>query len=140
LHDPAAHTATIVAVPEAEVLARLSQAIAAVPAFDFRLAQVACFEATAHLVPEPAEPFVRLTKPIVTAFPGCPPFGGAHAQVVAHLTVAHGDATAARATAAELGQRLQAHGPIVVRCDRFDLVENSIGRWCEMHALAMSNR
>jgi hypothetical protein len=129
-----------VAVPEAEVLARLSLAIAGVPAFDFRLAQVACLEATAYLVPEPAEPFVRLTEAIVTAFPGYPPSGGGHAQVVPHQTVAHGDATAARATAAELGHCLQAHGPIAARCDRFDLVENSSGRWCEMHALAMSNR
>lgn len=39
------------------------------------------------LAPEPAEPFRALTEAVVEAFPGFPPYGGAFAEVVPHLTV-----------------------------------------------------
>ena len=43
-----------------------------------------------HLVwvePEPAEPFAALTAAVVDRWPTHPPYGGAHATVIPHLTV-----------------------------------------------------
>ena len=56
--------------------------------FDVSFASVATWPATVYLEPEPAEPFRTLTERIVDAFPAFPPYGGAHAEIVPHLTVA----------------------------------------------------
>jgi hypothetical protein len=47
-----------------------------------------------YLAPEPAEPFRNLTGLLVAAFPDYPPYGGAFADVVPHLTVAEGVSSA----------------------------------------------
>jgi 2'-5' RNA ligase len=69
------------------------------PAFDFALARLGEFPAGAgqatvlYLAPEPSEPFAALTEALVRAFPEHPPYGGAFAEVVPHLTLAwHPDA------------------------------------------------
>ncbi len=56
--------------------------------FDVTFASVASWPATVYLEPAPAEPFRALTERIVEAFPAFPPYGGAHAEIVPHLTVA----------------------------------------------------
>ena len=70
------------------VTAALAEAVGSVPAFDATFARVAWFERTViWLAPEPAEPFLALTNAVWQQFPHCPPYGGAHQQVVPHLTV-----------------------------------------------------
>ena len=49
------------------------------------------FDRVLWLAPEPAEPIVDLVRSLEAAFPDHPPFGGAFAEVIPHLTVAHGD-------------------------------------------------
>lgn len=94
------------------VLRALATAVASVPAFDVTFARVRWFGDTAvWLAPEPAEPFRSLTMAVWRSFPECPPYGGAHAGVVPHLTVGH-DAPAgvlrAAATSVQVGLPIHA--------------------------------
>ncbi len=71
------------------VLATLRAAAASVDAFTCRFRRTRWFdEDVLWLDPEPAEPFRELTAAVSEAFPQHPPYGGAHADVVPHLTVA----------------------------------------------------
>ena len=121
----------------AQVLDRAEAALRATPAFAFRLAQVACFADTAYLAPEPAAAFVALTEALVRAFPGLPPYGGAHATIVPHLTVGQGDADTVGHVAVELQAALRRRGPVQARCSRLSVLENAGGTWREMHRLAL---
>jgi hypothetical protein len=70
---------------EIEALARF---FVAVPGFDFSLAEVRRFPATAYLHPDPPTRFVRLTEMIARRWPEFPPYGGAFSTVIPHLTIA----------------------------------------------------
>jgi hypothetical protein len=70
------------------VLARAAAAVASVPGFGCRFARTGWFgDEVVWLAPDPAGPFQALTTAVHTAFPQCPPFGGAFAEVIPHLTV-----------------------------------------------------
>ena len=115
LDDPAAST--------------IESICASTPAFDATFAAVHRFDdgIVVYLAPTPADPFVDLTRRLAAAFPDCPPYGGAHADPVPHLTVA---SRASPMTAAELEPILSAGLPIEVRVDRLTrLVEDDAGRW-----------
>lgn len=72
----------------AAVLARAAAAVASVPGFGCRFARTGWFgDEVVWLAPEPAGPFQALTAAVHAAFPQCPPFGGAFAEVIPHLTV-----------------------------------------------------
>jgi 2'-5' RNA ligase len=59
------------------------------PEFQFRLTRLEHFpEGATYLAPEPAKPFVDLTTAIAERFPAYPPYEGAHAELIPHLTVA----------------------------------------------------
>lgn len=63
--------------------------LAQFPEFPFGLTSLERFpEGATYLAPDPADPFVRLTMAIVERFPEHPPYSGAHAEVIPHLTVA----------------------------------------------------
>jgi len=56
--------------------------------FGYELREVAVFpDGTIHLVPEPLEPFVMLTKALVAAFPQCPPYAGRFPDSTPHVTL-----------------------------------------------------
>ncbi len=70
------------------VFAALRSAVASTAAFDFSLAEVCWFgEEVVYLRPHPSDPFRELIDRLCRVFPECPPYGGAHQDVVAHLTV-----------------------------------------------------
>ncbi len=70
------------------VLQRLAEAVATVEAFQGSLARTAWFgEDVLWLAPTPDEPFRLLTHAVCAAFPGHLPYGGAHDEVIPHLTV-----------------------------------------------------
>ena len=72
-----------------QVIATLTAAVTSVPAFDCRFAQARWFgQDVLYLVPEPSQSFRELTAAVWRAFPQHPPYGGAHEDVVPHLTVA----------------------------------------------------
>jgi len=58
------------------------------PTFDFSLIAVRRFAATAYLHPEPAAPFIRVMEALIQRWPEFPPYGGAYAGNIPHLTVA----------------------------------------------------
>ena len=79
-------------VPSAELTSSARGALAeiarAVPPFETRFADVGRFPDVVYLVPEPSAPFIELTSAIAARFPEYPPYGGAHLDIVPHLTVA----------------------------------------------------
>lgn len=119
------------------VLGRLRGALAGAAPFAFELGRVGRFPETAYLAPDPAEPFADLTRRLAAAFPAYPPFGGAHDEIVPHLTVAHGDAASAARAVIELGRLLEEAGPIRAECREVELLENSTGTWRPMAMLAL---
>jgi 2'-5' RNA ligase len=70
-------------------LASVREVLARFPAFSFRLSRLDRFpEGALYLAPDPADPFVRLTEAFGNQFPDYLPYGGIHAEVIPHLTVA----------------------------------------------------
>jgi hypothetical protein len=78
--------------------------VAGLGPFGFALTRVGRFPGVLYLAPEPAGPFVRLTTECNARWPDFAPYGGAHDQVVPHLTVAEGPEPAGLAE--ELERRL----------------------------------
>lgn len=104
------------------MLSTLEDAVAGVSAFDCRFPRSRWFgDDLLWLDPEPAEPFRELTLALWAAFPDNPPYGGAHDDVVPHLTVAErrlADAPALHAAE----QAVQSGLPVVARIDRLLLI------------------
>ena len=76
-------------IVDSAVLGMLRAAIRTVPAFRCTFSTTEWFGREVMWVrPDPDEPFRALRHAVFTAFPQCPPYGGAHgADVVPHLTV-----------------------------------------------------
>jgi 2'-5' RNA ligase len=70
---------------------RLTRIVGEVRPFDVRFETTGRFPNVLWLAPEPAGPFITLTERLAAAFPDHPPYEGAHADVVPHLTVAFGE-------------------------------------------------
>jgi 2'-5' RNA ligase len=71
-----------------EVRAELAAVAGTHPPFDVQFRRVGRFPGVAYLVPEPAEPFARLTEAVMTRYPGYPPYEGLFDEIVPHLTLA----------------------------------------------------
>jgi 2'-5' RNA ligase len=66
----------------------VAEVVASFPMFKFELDRVERFdEGPVWLHPEPSEPFAALTAAVWRRFPDYPPYEGAHAVVIPHLTV-----------------------------------------------------
>ena len=103
------------------VLERLARAVASVARFDATYQATGWFGAEIlWLEPRPRDRFQALTSAVAAAFPSFPPYGGAHPDVVPHLTV--GDC------ADEL-QLVEAERHIVPRLPVEGLV-TSASLWC----------
>lgn len=86
------------------------------------------------LAPEPDDPFRLLTAAVWAAFPDCPPYGGAHPDVVPHLTI--GQCPTATTAALRAAERAVGDGlPLTARIDRVLLVAGS-GAPRSWHTLA----
>jgi len=71
-----------------DVRRHVEEIVESEPAFPFVLRAVGRWPNVVYLVPEPDEPFRRLTNALAAAFPDYPPYEGAHAEVIPHVTVA----------------------------------------------------
>jgi 2'-5' RNA ligase len=113
-------------VPDAidqPVLDGLAEAIGSVPAFDVTLARLSWFDdGLLWLAPEPDDPFRALTAAVWNRFPDHPPYGGAHANPVPHLTVGHDAPAEVLHAAAEAIQPLL---PIQARITTVQLMHGS---------------
>jgi 2'-5' RNA ligase len=121
---------------DADVLDRLRGIARAVPGFEYRLRRTQRFPVALYLDPEPNGPYAALMDAVFRAFPDYPPFDGKFADVVPHVTVAHGDEPLLCEIEVELRIALPAAG-IPARCDELVLIENSSGRWEQMHAFPL---
>src|SRR4051812_46829144 len=81
-----------------EHLERVAEIVGCVPACDVAFRDVRRWDAgggapegVIWLDPEPAEPFVELTKALGRAFPDYQPYGGIHDTIIPHLTLASDD-------------------------------------------------
>jgi len=78
------------------------------------------------LHPEPAGPFVHLTRELARAWPEALPYGGRFSEIVPHLTVAHGGAPLLDRIEAQLSPRL----PVSARIgEAWLMTEDAGGRW-----------
>jgi hypothetical protein len=74
-----------------EALTRLEQLFAAFRRFRVQLDRTAWFgDEVLWLAPRDPGPFRALTRAVVEAFPGFPPYGGQFGDSAPHLTVGHG--------------------------------------------------
>jgi 2'-5' RNA ligase len=113
-----------------DVLAELQQFFAQFPAFEFALTELRRFPQTLYLAPEPAERFKDLIQAIVERYPDYPPYGGAFAEVLPHLTIA--DVNAGAQLDIIEREFMQQHGmqlPVMAKASEVLLIENSSGRW-----------
>jgi 2'-5' RNA ligase len=120
---------------DAEVLASLREVVSGVRRFDYRLSETRRFPVALYLEPQPDIHFSALTSGIWRAFPDFPPFEGKFPTVVPHVTVAHGDEPLLCEIEVEL--RIALGGGVRAHCQEVLLIENSSGRWEEMHRFAL---
>lgn len=99
--------------------------MASVPVFECSFRRWGWFgQDVLWLVPDPDEPFRALTDAVWHAFPQHPPYGGAHDDVVPHLTVGEsglGSPSDLRRVAATLDSGL----PVRARVDRAVLIQGT---------------
>ncbi len=99
------------------------------PAFDIAFRSLDRFSDTVFLVPEPAGPVKRLIAALGAGFPDYPPYGGIHAEVVPHLTVAQGTERVLEDVAGELRRAMTA--PIRSRVEFCALYSSDGADWRE---------
>ena len=121
------------------VLRAAEQAIADIRAFDFSLGAVCCWPEAVFLAPDPAGPFVALTRSVVRHFPEFAPYAGRHPDIIPHLTVASGDVNAVQIAEAELRQRIRGMAPVRASCSQLELIENSSGNWKTRHVMRLAS-
>ena len=121
---------------DAPVLATLQSIADSVPSFNYRMAETRRFPVALYLAPDPGQSFGALTDRVFRAFPDFPPFEGKFDSVVPHVTVAHGDEPLLCEIEVELRIALPGSGA-QARCSELVLIENSSGRWEQMHVFAL---
>jgi 2'-5' RNA ligase len=111
------------------VLAELHVIARKVHRFRYRLKEPRRFPVAVYLAPDPDESFNELTRAVVRAFPGYPPYGGKFETVTPHVTVAHGDNPLLCEIEVELRIALPPSAGIVAHCTELLLIEDSTGNW-----------
>jgi 2'-5' RNA ligase superfamily len=118
---------------DAPVLQGLRQCFAGFPRFSFVLTTIRRFEspiAVLYLAPEPAESLRDLTLAIWQRFPETPPYGGRHAEIIPHLSVAQAaDQTQLDSIAERFAAASRDMLPIYARAAEIALMDTSAGRW-----------
>lgn len=104
----------------------LAGVAAEIEPFDVRFGGIGRFPGSVYAAPEPSVPFVSLTEAVAARFPDFPPYGGAFAEIVPHLTVAESTTAPLDAIGHEAGQALPFHH----RVSRLEvLVQGPDERW-----------
>jgi 2'-5' RNA ligase len=98
--------------------------------FRFQLAGLCGFPGVLYLVPLPLEPFDALARGLAERFPDTPPYGGAIADPVPHLTVAQEPPAESLAQVSDgLLARLEGALPIPCEARAGSLAVKRAGRW-----------
>ncbi len=107
--------------------------------FRLELGELRRFPDTLYLAPTPSQAFVAMTELVVERFPAYLPYGGAFADIVPHLTVAHGEHSVLDHAAAAIRESL----PIRAFASSALLLEETEpdwGRWRVRAHLPFSRR
>ena len=93
-----------------DVLTAIAEIAGTVPRFDLTLTGTAWFgDSVLWLAPAPDQPFKALTAALTRRFPEAQPYGGAHDEIVPHLTIGHDQP---RATLESAAAAVTPHLPI----------------------------
>ncbi len=117
------------------VLDELQRLFAGVAPVRFTVTTTGRFPGVLYLAPHPAEPFARFTAAVATRWPETPPYGGAHGEVVPHLTVAH---TEDPALLDRLDRELQPQLPLAAVAAEVWLLEYREAAWRRRARLPLS--
>ncbi len=113
------------------VLGLLRECFARVAPFRFSLAKTERLAAEVlYLAPDPTEPFRELTLAVWNRYPQTPPYGGKHASIVPHLTVAQlATEREVDRVAAAFAKASPEKLPIHAAATEVALMDNRSGRW-----------
>jgi len=104
-------------------LPRLADVLAQHDQFEFTLTELRSFPRAVWVAPEPAAPFVALTRAIEAAFPQTPHLGHAFEEVIPHVTLVDGVEESRReATLLRLRAVVERLLPIVLAADEVALL------------------
>lgn len=112
---------------DAQVSADLAGIIAGYRSFTVRFTECRRFPEVVYLAPTPDEPFRALTESLVARWPECPPYGGQFAEIIPHLTVAHGQPAE---VLDQVDAAVSASLPVTAVVSAVSLFVNDDGRWC----------
>ncbi|MFK3728648.1 2'-5' RNA ligase family protein [Streptomyces sp. NPDC088090] len=119
---------------DAAVHSALAEVLGSHQAFDLRFERCGQLPGVSYLVPEPEGPLRRLTEAIAGRWPEAPPYGGRHAEIVPHLTVAQGQGAAVtEEIEADLAGRL----PFTSHVSSVELVVHDGTRWDQRASFAL---
>lgn len=131
-------TAIVPFLPVAELredgeLPALRALCAGLDPFVVSFVRTARFPRVLYLAPEPAQPFIALTRALMASWPQVKPYAGEHRQVVPHLTV-----TTARPSRVfdAVAQALEPQLPVTVLIESAQLYLFDGRRWTEHATLA----
>jgi len=108
-HGIPPHVTLLFPFPPADedVLAATEDALGSFGPLDVAFRETRRFPDVVYLAPEPAEPFVEMTKALGARFPEWPPYEGRFPSIVPHLTIASGEAL--DAAEEDVSRRLPLH-------------------------------
>lgn len=109
---------------------KLEELMAGFEAFNYAIASFDQFPNVLYLKPVPTAPFVKMIDSVAKLFPDSPPYGGKHAEINPHLTIAQIDdaellESVKKQFLANCGEKL----PIEARADQIWLMNNRPGNW-----------
>jgi 2'-5' RNA ligase len=121
---------------DGSVLADLDAVIAKHQAFGLRLTQCRRFPGVLYLAPEPDTELRALTAAVTSRWPEAPPYRGQFADVVPHLTVAHGqDPEVLDMIESEVSGQL----PVTARIESVQLIAYAGARWDEVRSFGLAD-
>jgi len=123
----------------AEVMLQLEQLFASTPSFELRFVRAKRFPSVLYLAPEPDEALRRLTNMLIESFPEAPPYGGAFADTIPHLTIAHAsDSQTLDRIGQDFARQTKGKLPIRSAVQEIVLMDNESGRWQIRHRFALA--
>ena len=124
-----------------EAVAKLTDALEGVAAFDLSFSGTGQFPGVLYIAPTPSEPLLNLMRRIWSAFPDTPPYGGELGyEPVPHLTAAKGS-DGLDAIEAALAQRLRE--PLSLLVDRISVSQEGAspdGKWAVVAEVELQPR
>jgi hypothetical protein len=119
---------------DVDALAAVREVLGAFEPFTYELARVDRFPGVLYLAPEPAEPFIAMTRALWQRFPEHPPYEGRFEEIVPHVTLALG--AEPPGLAEHVAARLPVHGRVE---DVRLLMEDPSGSWGAAERFALGS-